>query len=591
MPTTCTARFGTGAAGSAWDVDLRQPTDTRAAARIDELPGVVTWAEAQAASRRWVALLLTYEAAPAFDAAYRTRPPSGPLPLAWAAAFEAAEAVEGPARAPLAAIDAPSWVPAIDEARFVADLARVHQYIAAGDTYQVNYTFPLTARFHEDPARWFAACAAQADVGFAAWVDTGTSVVMSLSPELFLERRGDRVRTKPMKGTARRGRWPDEDARLAAELVASHKARAENVMIVDLLRNDLGRVAATGSVRVRDLCALERYPTVWQLTSTIDATVRPGTSLLDLLHAMYPCGSVTGAPKVRTMDIIAELEPAARGIYTGAIVLLRPGGDFIASVPIRTAVLDKATGIATYGVGAGITADSDPAEEWAECLAKARVVRPPAVPEDAILFETLRLEEGTLWRQDAHVARMAASAALFGWPCDTSALERALEALLVAYPTGTWRARLFLDRRGVARAEAEPVDLAPRRWRVGLAASPVDARNPLLFNKTTRRDVYEAARAMRPDLDDVILWNVRGELTEGTVGNLVLELDGRRVTPPIGCGLLPGVFRADLLAHGAIEERVLTADLLTRATRAWLVNSLRGWIEVDLVHLDADVPA
>jgi para-aminobenzoate synthetase/4-amino-4-deoxychorismate lyase len=339
-------------------------------------------------------------------------------------------------------------------------------------------------------------------------------------------------------------------------------------------------------VQVRDLCRLERYPTVWQLTSTIEATPGPGTNLLGLLRAMFPCGSVTGAPKVRTMEIIAAVEHAPRGIYTGAIVLLRPGGDFVASVPIRTAVLDRATGVATFSVGAGITADSDPGEEWAECLAKARVVRPPAVPDDAALFETMRLEDGCVVRQHRHVARIAASASLFGWPCDSRALEHALEVLAAAHPDGTWRARLFLDRQGSVRATAVPVDLTPRRWRVGLALAPVDVRSPLLFNKTTRRDLYDAARARQPDLDDVILWNARGELTEGTVGNLVLDLDGHRVTPPIACGLLPGVFRAELLEGGAIEERVLPADLLVRATRVWLVNSLRGWIDADLVHVE-----
>ncbi|BCS33029.1 aminodeoxychorismate synthase, component I [Luteitalea sp. TBR-22] len=592
MAATPTARFGTGATDAAWDVDLYQPSDVRRATRLDEVPEVVAWAEAQARARRWVVLLLTYEAAPAFDAACVTQPPSGPVPLAWAAAFDIAQAVEAPVRevAP-AELAAPSWAPAIDERRFTADLRRIHAHIAAGDTYQVNYTFPLTAPFPHDPGSWFAACAEQAHVDYAAYVDIGEAVVMSLSPELFLERRGDRIRTRPMKGTARRGRWPGEDARLAADLVASDKARAENVMIVDLLRNDLGRVAVTGSVRVRDLCALERYPTVWQLTSTIDATLRPGTSLAGLLAATFPCGSVTGAPKVRTMELIADLEHGPRGIYTGAIALLRPGGDLVASVPIRTAVLDRGTGEMTYGVGAGITADSDPAEEWAECLAKSRVVRPPAVPGDARLFETMRLEEGRLLRRDAHVARVTASAALFGWPCDQARLARDLDALCAAHPTGTWRARLWLDRAGTTSAEAVPVDLAPRRWRVGLAASPVDPRSPLLFNKTSRREMYDVARATRPDLDDVILWNGRGELTEGTVGNLVVERDGRRITPPVASGLLPGVFRAELLSQGRVEEGVLTAADLARATRVWLVNSLRGWIDIDIVPPEADVPA
>jgi para-aminobenzoate synthetase/4-amino-4-deoxychorismate lyase len=386
-----------------------------------------------------------------------------------------------------------------------------------------------------------------------------------------------------MKGTSRRGRWLAEDARLAQALIASDKARAENVMIVDLLRNDIGRVAETGSVRVSELCALERYPTVWQMTSTIDATIRPRTSLTDLLRAVFPCGSVTGAPKVRTMTIIADLESSARGIYTGAICLLRPGGDMVASVPIRTAVYDRTTGMATFNVGAGITADSTAAEEWAECLAKARVVRPPAVPEDAVLFETLRLHDGRLMHRDGHVARMRDSAELFGWSADVERLHEALTMLAATHPDGTWRARLFLDRLGGIRTELVPFRPDVRRWRVALARTPVDTRSPLLFNKTTRREVYEAARAAVPGVDDVLLWNARGEVTESTIANVVVELDDARITPPIACGLLPGVFRQELLTRGEVRERVIRVDELARATRLWLVNSLREWIDMELV--------
>ena len=363
--------------------------------------------------------------------------------------------------------DAIAWQPAIDEARFAGDIARILAHISAGDTYQVNYTFPLRAPFPHDPWAWFHARARQARVPFSACIDIGSAVVMSLSPELFVERRGDHVRARPMKGTTRRGRWLDEDERLSQALVDSEKARAENVMIVDLLRNDIGRVAVTGSVRVSELCALERYPTVWQLTSRIDATLRPETSLWDLLRAVFPCGSVTGAPKVRTMEIIADLESSPRGLYTGAVCLLQPGGDLIASVPIRTAILDRGTGVATFNVGAGITADSTAAEEWAECLAKARVVRPAAVPDDASLFETMRLEAGTLVRRDRHMARLLASASLFGWPADSDRLAdgigppgRRSPCRDVACPRDARSPRRGAGRGGAVRSRR--ATLAPR---------------------------------------------------------------------------------------------------------------------------------
>ncbi|MGV3516254.1 chorismate-binding protein [Luteitalea sp.] len=585
MQTRGRASFGTGGAEDAWRVDLTAPLEVREAWTPADVRGAVTWADELARAGRWAVLLLAYEAAPAFDEALRVRPASPSLPLAWAAAYaEPSVPAESRPRAEGAGHTSAAvpWAPGLDEARFGRDIARVLDHIAAGDTYQVNYTFPLRAPFVHEPWAWFEACARQAMVPFPACIDLGSTIVMSLSPELFLERTGDRLRARPMKGTIRRGRWRAEDDRLAQALVCSEKARAENVMIVDLLRNDIGRVAVTGSVQVADLCALERYPTVWQLTSRIDATLRPGLALWDLLSATFPCGSITGAPKVRTMDVIADLESSPRGLYTGAICLLRPGGNLLASVPIRTVVLDRTTGIATFSVGAGITADSTAADEWAECLAKARVVRPPAVPEDAALFETLRLEDGQYVRRDAHVARLLDSAGLFGWPAPRARVEAVLDGLAAAYIDGTWRARLQLDRTGVVDAEAVAFarEDPARVRRVALAPTPVDTRSPLLFNKTTRREVYDEARAARPDVDDVLLWNARGELTEGTIANLVVELDGVRVTPPIASGLLPGVFRADLLARGEIEERVVLVSDLARASRLWLVNSLREWMPI-----------
>jgi para-aminobenzoate synthetase/4-amino-4-deoxychorismate lyase len=586
MDSRARASFGVGRPTDGWRVDLESPQAVEETRTLADVTRVVDWADQQAQRGRWVVLLLSYEAAPAFDPALAVRTAAGPVPLAWAASYEADAARHSPLPAadPAGPADAVAWAPAIDESRFRRDIARVLAHIAAGDTYQVNYTFALTAPFAHDPWAWFARCARQAGVPYPAIIDTGPAVVMSLSPELFVQRRGDRVRARPMKGTTRRGRWLGEDQHLADTLVRSEKARAENVMIVDLLRNDIGRVATIGSVHTSALCALEQYPTVWQMTSTVDATLRPGVGLLDLLRAVFPCGSVTGAPKVRTMELIAGLEQAPRGIYTGAICLLQPGGDLVASVPIRTAVFDRASGSATFNVGAGITADSTAAEEWAECLAKAHVVRPPAVPDDAVLFETMRLQDGDLRRRAAHLERIRASARLFGWPePDPDALTGVLDALVVAHLAGSWRARLYVDRQGGVRAEAVPFVGDARRWRVGVAAAPVDTRSPLLFNKTTRRDIYDEARAASPGMDDVLLWNGRGELTEGTLANLVLELDGVRVTPPLSCGLLPGVFRQELLTRGEVQERVVRVDEVARATRLWLVNSLREWIDIELV--------
>jgi para-aminobenzoate synthetase / 4-amino-4-deoxychorismate lyase len=264
------------------------------------------------------------------------------------------------------------WLPKVAKDEYVHSVTRIRDLIAAGDTYQVNYSFPLTSTFNGDSFAWYQQLDRAQRANYSAYLDLGRYKILSLSPELFFERNGDHVRTKPMKGTVRRGRTDDEDEELAHWLQNSIKNRAENVMIVDLLRNDLGKVSVPGGVHVTSLFDLERFETVWQMTSTVEATLEHGTSLLNLIGALFPCGSVTGAPKIRTMQIIRELERFPRGAYTGTIGLLRPGGDCTFNVAIRTVVLDKETNLATCSVGGGITIDSTAEDEYQECLVKSR---------------------------------------------------------------------------------------------------------------------------------------------------------------------------------------------------------------------------
>jgi para-aminobenzoate synthetase/4-amino-4-deoxychorismate lyase len=419
--------------------------------------------------------------------------------------------------------------------------------------------------------------------------------VLSASPELFVERRGDRLRARPMKGTSPRGRWLEEDEALRDALVASEKARAENVMIVDLLRNDLGRIAETGSVHVPALFTAEAYPTVWQLTSTIEARVpQSSPGIVDLFRALFPCGSVTGAPKISTMGIIAGLEPAPRGVYTGAIGYVAPGGDAVFSVAIRTVVVEPATGAATLGVGAGIVADSRANDEYDECLLKAAfadtapsagapaVVRvPPAASRDFELLETVRVESG-VWQDLArHLDRMAASAHYFGFAWNRQAVEAAV-AGATALP-GSSRGRICLMPSGDVGVETLPLSPLPEPRRVAIAHTPVDPHDVFLCHKTTRRDVYTAAQLARPDVDDVVLWNTRGEITESTIANVIVEIDGVRWTPLRPSGLLAGIGREMLLEAGAMRERVVTVAELKTATRIWLVSALRGEVPAMVV--------
>lgn len=343
------------------------PLETVKAANFGEVIHILEFAETQARAGRYVMVMVSYEAAPAFDSALCVHRPSD-FPVAYAAAFPE------PCNPEEARSDVASnrWLPTVSKNEYNESIERIKELIAAGDTYQVNYSFPLTSTFNGDSVAWYQRLCSAQRAQYSAYVDLGRYKVLSLSPELFFERRGNHVVTKPMKGTVQRGRTAAEDEELARWLQNSSKNRAENVMIVDLLRNDLGKVSIPGGVHVSSLFDLERFETVWQMTSTVEAALKDGTSLAQLMGALFPCGSVTGAPKIRTMQIIRELERFPRGAYTGTIGLLRPGGDCTFNVAIRTVVLDTETSVATCSVGGGITIDSTAEDEYEECLVKSR---------------------------------------------------------------------------------------------------------------------------------------------------------------------------------------------------------------------------
>jgi len=453
-------------------------------------------------------------------------------------------------------------------------VARVHDAIARGETYQVNLTFPLRAAVGGDLRAWYRDLREAQGPGMAARIDLGTDVILSLSPELFFHRAADRVVVRPMKGTAPRGRWAEEDEAAGRALAACPKNRAENVMITDLLRNDLGRIACPGTVRVRRLFEVERRPTLWQMTSTVEARLPPGTRLSALLRALFPCGSVTGAPKARTMRWIRDLETGPRGFYCGGIGLLRPGGDALFSVPIRTLTVDRARETVRIPVGSGVVWDSDADAEYRECLLKARFAR--LRPARFRLLETLRLEDGRFALLRRHLARLRASARYFGWPWPSPSPMAALRAVRRAHPAGLWRVRLIFARGGTARAEAYPLPAVTPPRRIALANRPVRSGDIRLYHKTTRRGLYTRALRAVPEADDVVLWNERGDVTESCLASLIVTIEGRALTPPVSAGLLPGTARADLLHRGAVTEAALRIEDLRKAESVELVNSVRG---------------
>jgi len=583
------ARFDDLTPGSGRSFRLADPAGVLMARRPGDVPGTIEAAEGAAARGLWVGGFVAYEAASGLDPMLTTREreatdPFAELPLAWFALFERREDVP-PLEPPMADrlesdVDSP-WRPSVDRAAYDEAIGRIRELIAAGETYQVNHTLRLRARIAGDPRGLYRDLALAQRGAFAAYLDLGRYRVLSASPELFFRVDGDRVTTRPMKGTAPRGRWLAEDEEAAARLVGSAKERAENAMIVDLLRNDLGRIARPGSVEVSRMFEAERYETVWQLTSTVAADLEPATALVEVFRALFPSGSVTGAPKVRTMRVIADLEDSPRGVYCGAIGYLAPPGSREPrahfNVAIRTVVLDPGSGTAEFGVGGGITFDSSAEGEYAEVLAKAKVLT--AARPDFALFETLRHDPAAGFLHLAeHLERIGASARFFGFRFDRETTVAGLKRAIADLGGGVVRVRLTLSRDGSFATDVADVPLeSEQALRLALDDEPVDPDDVWLFHKTTRRAPYDRRRQRRPEADDVVLVNTRGEVTESTIANLAVRVDGRWVTPPLDAGLLPGCYRTVLVRDGTLAERPVTVEELRAADEVALVSSVRGW--------------
>lgn len=551
-----------------------QPYKVIGTCRTDEVPDCLREVESLVSSQGWAAAgFLSYEAAPAFDDAFRVRADHR-FPLLRFGLFPPPCPVDIPES--LAAPPELSWTATVSQTAYKDAFARIQRYIAAGDTYQVNYTHRLRAPFTGDAWPLFASLAAAHDPRYGGFLQTPDWTILSLSPELFFQRQGETVVSIPMKGTLGRALTADDDRWQGERLQRSGKDRAENVMIVDMVRNDLARIARPGSVRVADLFAVERYPTLWQMISSVAA--ESGASLCDIFTALFPAASITGAPKARTMALIRELETEPRRIYTGTIGFLLPDGRAQFNVAIRTLLLDRRRGQMEYGVGGGITADSTASGEYEETRLKSLICRKRR--PDFSLLETLLWtpEQGYLFLAE-HMDRLCASAGYFAYPCRAEAVRECLSAATAGYGGIRQRVRLLLDRHGKLHLEAVPFAPADtgQPARIMLAPHPIDNTDVFFYHKTTRRELYDRMRAaLPPGLDDVLFYNGRGEITETTIANIAVTIEGRRCTPPIRCGLLAGTCRQHLLRTGQLEERVLTLDDLSTPGAFTLINSVRG---------------
>ena len=650
------------------------PEKTISAYSIDDVAQIIKEAESLALSGLHVVGMLSYESAPAFDKKMkvRDRDAAERYPLALFHAYRADQVVENGRLlddSTEAAFEVGAFEPSVDYTTYARAIDAVREEIRQGNTYQTNHTFRLRAPFSGNHFAFLDRLLRLQKAGYGAYFDAGRYKILSASPERFFRwtrgtgleigtrdglagsqvlangaaaRETGILETRPMKGTAPRGLSSKQDRANREHLKTSEKERAENLMIVDLLRNDLSRIAVRGTVEVPRLFSVEDFPTVWQMTSTVSCSTKPELSLMDLLSALFPCGSITGAPKHSTMRIIADLECSPRGVYCGSLLYLSPGLSLVeASVPIRTAVLDSEAGVIEYGVGGGITWDSTPQGEWEECEAKARVLHRACdagfekKEEVWELLETIRMEgSGEVLLMEGHLERLNESAEYFGVVVRRDSVRDAIEETQRKVGKDGLRVRMTVDRNGtvnVTTARLPPPFRTPRV--VDLASKAIDQGEVWYYHKTTRRESYEAMKASVPtDAFDALLWNAWGEATEFTIGNLVVELplgsavdDGTETdegtegapsedgesegttepdsdcslspmdpttfpqprsgfglfTPPVDSGLLPGVFRGMLVDQEVVKERVIRVAEL-QGKRLWLTNAVRGFVEVEL---------
>ena len=487
----------------------------------------------------------------------------------------------------------------VGEHRFAKDIAAIHAYIEAGDTYQINYTYRLRFDTFGAPISLYRRLRERQPVPYGALIAMPDGkTILSLSPELFVRHDKGTLTARPMKGTAAASGDDAIDNERSSALARDPKNRAENLMIVDLLRNDLGRIAEFGSVRVPKLFSVDRYSSVLQMTSTVQANLRDDVKLAEIFKALYPCGSITGAPKRRTMQIIRELEDTARGYYTGAIGWFDAAagdqhvGDFCLSVPIRTLVLgsETATGVrkGEMGVGAGIVHDSRAEEEFAECRLKAGFLT--GLGNEFEVFETMRATHADGCRHLAlHLQRLRNSADYFGFPFDEDAIRSAvLQTCSTLVPDEVYRMRLALSRNGRCSVQSAVLASLPSRVSVLLSPEPTYSQDLFLRHKTTVRERYDAAwrHAETKGAFDMLFFNEKGELTEGGRSNVFVRLEGRWATPPLQCGLLPGVMRSVLLSDPTwnAAERIITIDQLRAAEEVVVCNALRGVLSVNVVR-------
>ncbi|MBO6504981.1 MAG: aminodeoxychorismate synthase component I [Kordiimonadaceae bacterium] len=582
------------------------PESVICAHTVDDVPDAMAAIDDAYAAGKFVAGWIAYEAAAAFEQKVRDAIRHWPEgPLIWMMVCEACNSIDRTAVDEMIAeqtrhSESDIWFTEdnVTAAEYASHVATIKDYINAGDIYQANYTFPKNCQLAGDPLDLYRKLRVEQPVEFGAFIRTDTQTVLSFSPELFVRRSGNGLMARPMKGTA--ARFPNivEDREAAIALSADEKTRAENLMIVDLLRNDLSRLARPGSVRVSDLFTIETYPTVHQMTSGIEAECRADLRPSEMMAALFPCGSVTGAPKIRAMEVIAEQEGAPRGVYCGAIGYFGPATSdqpikWSFNVPIRTLMLNE-SGQGQFGVGSGIVADSVIESEFDECQLKSQFLENQS-DKGFHLTETMRAENGRIELLEFHLDRMERSANRLSMPFERTAARS--DALAACPQHRLARVRMCLTRFGelqiTTSSLVEEENNDDTTLKVALAAQQLRSDNPSLRYKSSQRKLYDQAsqRAAELGLADILFFNEHDMLVEGAISNVFVQLDGTLKTPPVSAGALPGVMRYSLLTQGngdAVEASISRSDFM-KAERVFLSNGLRGMREVQVIFDDLDL--
>ena len=515
---------------------------------------------------------VSYEAAPAFEEKLAVH--KSPLLGAYLLYFTVHDRVEtSPIPLTYEEVDLPSkWQEETSAENYEKAIARIQHHLRQGDTYQVNYTVQLKQDLSANPFAIYNRMVVEQEAGYNAYVEHDEMAVISMSPELFFEQNDRELTTRPMKGTTQRGVTDQEDLAQASWLEQDPKNRSENMMIVDLLRNDMNRISEVGSEHVESLCQVEQYSTVWQMTSTIKSQLRPDVDLVEIFRSLFPCGSITGAPKIATMEIIKNLEPQPRGVYCGTIGLLLPNGRRIFNVAIRTIQLHQ--GKAIYGVGGGITWDSTWESEYREVHQKAAVLYRKQARFK--LISTGKISQKNLLFEDQHLERLTKASRYFAFPFDPKKLRQKIEEeCQVCDDNQDYRLRIITSKSGEMELSRQILSpLSPSFCKAKLCLQEADLQQAFTYFKTTHRPHLSLGK------QEIIYHNAAGELLETSIGNLVLKINGKLYTPPIRLGILPGIYRQHLLETGQVEEKVLTVPDLDQAEAVYGCNAVRGLYEL-----------